>query len=180
MTNRIVTLSQAVTRAQQRVEALEQELQHIYDFDGTGSCSVSLSSKQRSVCINFGQLLENYEDHLIGALVTIMTQRIDVANTELGQAIKNLQVACAVDEVVGASDGTKEDTPWYPDLPGWTWYELEPGVNPNLPDEEIIEVLQRVERDKQGWVSCPDHVVDWIWDCKGEPYEKVTYATKNK
>lgn len=72
-----------------------------------------------------------------------------------------------------------QEKPWYPDLPGWTWHEIEPGTEPNLPDCEIVEVLQSKEREERKWVSCKDPVVAWIWDCKGRSSEKVAYATKN-
>ncbi len=171
--DQIVSLSQSVAKAHERVEKMKQELQYIQDFSGMGYCSISLSSKQRTVSIDFGQLMEMYEDSLLPALQYVAEQRVKQAEKYLEEAATKLRAACSV-PVKEAKEGL-----WYPDLPGWTWHEIEPGNKPNLHDYEFVEVLQRKERETQKWVSCPDPVIDWLWDCAGEEYEKVAYATKN-
>lgn len=171
--DQIVNLSQSVAKAHERVEKMKQELQYIQDFSGVGYCSVSLSSKQRTVSIDFGQLMEMYEDSLLPALQYVAEQRVKQAEKDLEEIATKLREAC------GAPAKEVEEKLWYPDLPGWTWHEVEPGTKPNLPDDMVIEVLQRQERETQMWVSCPDAASDWIWDCEGEDYEKVAYATKN-
>lgn len=171
--DQIVSLSQSVAKAHERVEKMKQELQYIQDFSGMGYCSISLSSKQRTVSIDFGQLMEMYEDSLLPALQYVAEQRVKQAEEDLGEAAAKLREACGV-----PAEQVKENL-WYPDLAGWTWHEIEPGTEPDLDDYEIVEVLQREERETQKWVSCPDPVVAWLWDCAGEDYEKVAYATKN-
>lgn len=173
--NQIVTLSQSVAKAHEHVEKMKQELQYIQDFSGVGYCSISLSSKQRTVSIDFGQLMEMYEDSLLPALQYVAEQRVKQAEKDLEQIATKLREACG--ETVKIADNSRK--PWYPDLPGWTWHEIEPGTEPNLLDHEIVEVLQRKEREQRQWVSCAAPVAEWIWDCKGEPYEKVAYANKN-
>lgn len=171
----IVTLSQSVAKAHERVEKMRQDLQYIQDFSGVGYCSVSLSSKQRTASIDFGQLMEMYEDSLLPALQYVAEQRVKQAEKDLEEIATKLREACG-ETVKIAEDSQK---PWYPDLPGWTWHEIEPGTEPDLDDYEIVEVLQRKEREERRWVSCADVVAAWIWDCKGEGYENVACATKN-
>ena len=171
--DQIVALAQSVGKAHERVEKMKQELQYIQDVSGVGYCSVSLSSKQRTVSIDFGQLMEMYEDSLLPTLQYLAEQRVKQAEKDLEQIATKLREAC------GTPVKEVQEKPWYPDLPGWTWHEIEPGVKPNLPDEEIIEVLQRQEREERMWVSCRLDHHNWIWDCEGEPYEKVAYATKS-
>ena len=174
--DQIVALSQSVNKAHERVEKMKQELQYIQDFSGVGYCSVSLSSKQRTVSIDFGQLMEMYEDSLLPTLQYLAEQRVKQAEKDLEQIATKLREACGVptEKITGNSRD-----PWYPDLPGWTWHEIEPGEYPPLGDDVIVEVLQRDERNAQKWVSCPNAVACWLWDSDGEPYEKVAYATKN-
>lgn len=170
--DQIVALAQSVSKAHERVERMKQELQYIQDFSGVGYCSISISSKQRTVSIDFGQLMEMYEDSLLPTLQYVAEQRVKQAQKDLEDAATKLREACGV-------PAKEMEKPWYPNLPGWTWHEIEPGIKPNLDDYEIVQVLQRKERDSQQWVSCPDTVRGWIWDCAGENYEKVAYATKN-
>lgn len=90
----VVLLSQCVAKAHKRVESLKQELQHIVEFTGVGYCSISLSSKQRTTHIDFGQLMEVYEDSLLPTLEYIEEQRIKQAEKELVDATTKLQEAC--------------------------------------------------------------------------------------
>ena len=92
----IVFLSQSVAKAHERVEKMKQELQYIQDFSGMGYCSISLSSKQRTVSIDFEQLMEMYEDSLLPALQYVAEQRVKQAEKDLEEVAAKLREACGV------------------------------------------------------------------------------------
>lgn len=168
--DQIILLSQSVAKAHERVEKMKQELQYILDFTGVGYCSISLSSKQRTVSIDFGQLMEMYEDSLLPALQYVAEQRVKQAEKDLEETAAKLRAACT------QSVRKTEDKPWYPDLPGWTWHEYvcTDDIPLNLDHSARVQVLFDSERDGKKFKSEAVSASNWSWG----PHI-VAYATEN-
>lgn len=173
---KIVLLSRQITSAQEKINKLQEELNHIVEFNGAGYMSVSLSSKQRSMCIDFGQTEEGWEDFFLTPLMSYQQERIDAAQTELEALTRLMQAECAGNKVV---EEAENKSPWYPNLPGWTWHEWDSSkdsIPTNVGADEIIEVLYTSERESQDWDSVPN-TFDFYFT-RPEPF-MVAYATKN-
>lgn len=59
------------------------------------------------------------------------------------------------------ADHVKANKPWYPNTPHLYWHEVHDGKKPNLPDNELVDVLYEYERKEGCWEPCPEPVSFW-------------------
>lgn len=174
----ILTLTSKIERLQSQLVQIDKEIQTLRDFNGTGHLGVGLMGAPIGH-ISFGQLLHRYEDVLQGPLLALkQDERLDIDN-EITATIRELSALFEKESPVVQQVTEK---PWYPDTPGWTWYEHDGRKRPVNPDTQVLTMLSTDRKNKR--YNDSDKASEWHWKwitglTNVNECDIVAYATKN-
>ena len=176
--DQVLSINDSITKCNNKLRSIDEDIKVLEQFIGTGYITLGIGNHS----ISFGQLFEDYEDFLQPDLLDLKKKEKKVWEDNLENCIGCLQELFNTNGMSGVKvipkDPIKEEL-WYPDLPGWTWHEIEPGSEPVLDENEVIETLTVDERGYKNWWPGAGRVYDWIWDNPASVLAKVAYATKN-
>lgn len=163
----VFAITEHIADARNQLAEIDKHIQILSRPNDFSHIGVGIATEH----ISFGQLGGQYKEILQEPLLKLKYLERAKWEEELDRAIEELSHLFEKETDGYLAVQKAAEKPWYPDTPGWTWYEF--SADSKLPLGFPVETLSQKERDWKAWKSKPRGVDYWCWE------NVVAYATKD-